>query len=182
MVNRGTCSYCKSDYRNVKDGEYKIYRREDGKWCSNCSGCGIEQPYTRKDHAKQSSLNDWRCKSCNASDKSFSANFPVGNKQRFFNRFKKSAKTRSIVWELSIDDMFELFDGKCALTDWDISIEYKSETASFDRIDSKKGYVLGNVQWVHSMVNMCKNKYDQNKFIEMCKSIAVKQSVKLRVS
>lgn len=174
MLNRGVCSYCRPDYRNVSDGKFEIYRRLDGRWCSTCSGCGSEQAYTRKDHAKQSSLNDWRCKKCTSKDKLFSSNSPVGNKQRLFNRFKKSAKERGIIWGLSIDDMFKKFDGKCALTGWDISIEYKEETASLDRIDSEKAYIFENVQWVHTMVNMCKNKYDQKRFIEMCICIANK--------
>ena len=174
MLERGICSYCRPDYRSVNDGKFNIFRRQDGKWCSNCSGCGIEQAYTRKDHAKQSSLSDWRCKKCNAKDKAFSANEAVGSKQRIFNKFKKSAKSRSMVWDLSIDDVFRSFNGKCALTDWDISLDYKQGTASLDRIDSNQGYILGNVQWVHSMVNMCKNKYYQERFVQMCVAIAAK--------
>jgi hypothetical protein len=174
MLERGVCSYCKPDYRNVNDGEFEIYRRLDGKWCSTCPSCGIEQAYTRKDHAKQSSLNSWRCKKCNSNDKVFNANCPVGNEQRIFNKFKKSAKTRGITWDLSIDDMFKSFNGKCALTGWDISIEFKNENASLDRINSEKAYTSDNIQWVHSMVNMCKNKYNQEKFVEMCVCIANK--------
>lgn len=79
-----------------------------------------------------------------------------------------------MVWDLSIDDVFRSFNGKCALTDWDISLDYKQGTASLDRIDSNQGYILGNVQWVHSMVNMCKNKYDQERFVQMCVAIAAK--------
>jgi hypothetical protein len=172
MLDNGVCSFCKPDYRTVRNQDLGIYKRQDGKWCSVCAGCGVEQAYTRKDHAKQSELNNWRCKPCNAKDKSFNANLPVGNKQRIYNRFKKSSKTRGISWKLSIDEMFFCFDKKCALTGWDISIDYKNETASLDRIDSSKGYEQNNIQWVHTMVNMCKNKYDQGKFIEMCKAIA----------
>jgi hypothetical protein len=45
-------------------------------------------------------------------------------------------------------------------------------TASLDRIDSKKGYTLDNVQLVHKDINMMKKEYDQKYFIEMCKLIA----------
>jgi hypothetical protein len=51
---------------------------------------------------------------------------------------------------------------------------YADQTASLDRIDSSKGYEIDNIQWVHVMVNMCKNKYPQDKFVEMCKAIASK--------
>lgn len=53
MLTRGTCRYCKRDYRNVV-GNTSVYKNKDNKWCSRCSSCGDEQAYTRKDHAKQS--------------------------------------------------------------------------------------------------------------------------------
>jgi hypothetical protein len=177
MLARSVCSNCKPDYRNVDSKDVGIYKREDGKWCSICSGCNTEQAYTRKDHAKQSQINNWRCKKCNALDKSFNANSYVGSKQRVFNKFKRSAKSRGLNWELSLDEMFESFSGFCALTAWEISIDYKNETASLDRIDSKKPYTKDNIQWVHTMVNMCKNKYDQNKFLEMCMAVAEKVKI-----
>jgi hypothetical protein len=166
MLNRGVCSSCKPDYRSVRDADFSIYRRDDGRWCSTCAGCNCEQAYTRKDHAKQSSVSDWRCKKCRALDKSFSANLSVGYEQRVFNKFKKSAFSRGLEWTVSKE-----FDGKCALTGWAIDIAYGNETASLDRIDSSKGYVVGNVQWVHSMVNMCKNKYPEQDFIDMCLAV-----------
>lgn len=70
--------------------------------------------------------------------------------------------------------MFESFNGKCALSGWDIDISYTNPTASLDRIDSSCGYEVGNIQWVHTMVNMSKNKYDESRFIEMCIAIANK--------
>lgn len=175
MLDRESCRHCKKDYRTVKNVDLNIYRNSEGKWCSTCSGCGKEQPYTRMDHAKQSELRDWQCKSCVAQAKGFENNKPVGDRKRTFNKFIKSATSRGITWKLSIDEMFSCFSGKCALTGWDISIEYLCQTASLDRIDSSKPYEIGNIQWVHSMVNMCKNKYDQNKFIEMCNAVANKE-------
>lgn len=45
-------------------------------------------------------------------------------------------------------------------------------TASLDRIDSDKGYIEGNVQWVHKHINIMKNAYSQEHFINMCKLVA----------
>ena len=44
--------------------------------------------------------------------------------------------------------------------------------ASIDRVDSMKSYEEGNLQFVHKDVNIMKNKYDQDYFIEVCKLIA----------
>ena len=45
---------------------------------------------------------------------------------------------------------------------------------SLDRVDSSKGYIEGNVQWVHKMVNMSKQQYTQEEFIEMCTAVVNK--------
>lgn len=109
--------------------------------------------------------------------KGFSQNTPVGNERRLYNKFRKAANTRGIKWGIDYDTFISGFTGKCSLTGWDISMGYKDHTASLDRIDSTKGYEAGNIQWVHTMVNMCKNKYAQPEFISMC--IAVSDTSKL---
>ena len=172
MVHRGSCRHCKRDYRSVKDADTGIYAREDGKWCSLCSGCGKEQAYTRKDHAKQSSTSDWQCKSCIALARGYSENRPVGDFKRLINQFYKSATNRGIDWTVSDDEIISIYNGKCALSGWDLSISYANTSASLDRIDSNKPYAIDNIQWVHKMVNMSKNKYDQDVFVKMCKAIA----------
>ena len=172
MVNRGSCRHCKKDYRNVENIDKEIYRNQDGKWCSTCSGCKKEQSYTRKDHAKQSSAADWRCKTCRATEKSFSSNQRAGAFMRCFNKFKNSAKNRGISWDVSFEDFCSIYTGYCALTNWAISLEYKKTTASLDRIDSSKGYYMGNIRWVHSMVNMSKNKFSDESFVAMCLAVA----------
>jgi len=173
MLEKRCCRFCSKRHSKI-NSEYSIYRREDGKWCSACSSCSKEQAYTRKDHAKQSSLNDWQCRACVSKLKGLASNAPVGDKTRTFNRFKKSAESRSIDWNLTEDQMFSGYTGKCQLTGWDIGITYSDHAASLDRIDSSKGYAQDNIQWVHAMVNMCKNKYSQDKFVEMCIAIANK--------
>jgi hypothetical protein len=41
-------------------------------------------------------------------------------------------------------------------------------------IDSYKGYIEGNIQWVDKHVNKMKNEFDQDYFIEICKKISQK--------
>lgn len=171
LVQRGSCRHCKKDYRIMKGHVDGLYKNQNGKWCSTCSGCGKEQAYTRRDHAKQSTVAGWRCKPCTALEKGFSANRPVGDNKRLYNRFFNSAKDRRVEWSISEEEMFETYTGRCKLTGWDISTKYDNCTASLDRIDNSKGYVKGNIQWVHVMVNMCRNKYPLEDFLRMCKSV-----------
>jgi hypothetical protein len=81
--------------------------------------------------------------------------------------------------EVKIDIIYawELFlkqDRKCALSGENIyfpKVTKESGTASLDRIDSSKGYIKGNVQWVHKHINLMKNRLTQERFIEMCKLV-----------
>jgi RNase P subunit RPR2 len=174
MVNRGTCKSCKKDYRLADTHSLDIYKNKEEKWCSTCPKCGIEQPYTRKEHARNSALKKQHCKKCASTLNKFNKSNSVGFKTRLFNKFSKSAAARNLLWLLTEKEMFSNYNGKCALTGWDISTDYKNCTASLDRIDSKDSYNADNIQWVHTMVNMCKNKYDQEEFINMCKAITDK--------
>ena len=45
-------------------------------------------------------------------------------------------------------------------------------TASLDRIDSSRGYVIDNIQWVHKDINWLKNDWSQKEFIELCSRVA----------
>lgn len=180
MLNRGSCRKCAKNYRNVGDHNYEIFKFEN-KWGTFCSGCGGEQLYTRKDHAKQSYLMDWQCRNCAAKSKSYSNNAPIGDRKRVYNKFYKSSKDRRISWELNDETMFANFTGFCALTGWPISLSYGKQTASLDRIDSSMGYTEGNIQWVHTMVNMSKNKYTQKDFIDMCIAVSKLQCTEVNI-
>lgn len=80
---------------------------------------------------------------------------------------------KPVEFKVSIEYLSHLLDevqkGTCALSGLPISI--KAHTASLDRIDSSKGYIEDNVQWLHKDVNMMKRHYEQNYFISLCKRI-----------
>ena len=66
---------------------------------------------------------------------------------------------------------------KCALSGQDIYLsaskkDKKENTASVDRIDSSKGYIPNNIQWVHKKINLMKWDFPQDYFIELCGLIA----------
>jgi hypothetical protein len=64
--------------------------------------------------------------------------------------------------------------GICALSGEPIYFgKYRKHetTASPDRIDSTKGYVMGNVRWVHKYVNTMRNNKSDKEFIEWCKKV-----------
>jgi len=90
------------------------------------------------------------------------------------------AERRNLEFTITIEQAWDLFlaqNRKCALSGLDLIItpkrkDFKENTASLDRIDSSKGYINGNIQWVHRMVNQMKWNYNEQEFIDMCKIIA----------
>jgi len=85
-------------------------------------------------------------------------------------RIKKVTITIEEAWNLFLKQ-----ERKCALTGIILIFPNKSKgsyTASLDRIDSSKDYTLDNVQWVHKDINIMKNKFDNQYFIDMCKKVA----------
>lgn len=45
------------------------------------------------------------------------------------------------------------------------------QTASLDRIDSSKGYIEGNIQWIHKELNWLKNDLDEMVLVDWCEKI-----------
>lgn len=48
------------------------------------------------------------------------------------------------------------------------------KTASLDRIDSSKGYTEDNVWWINKHVNIMKNVYELDYFLDICSLITKK--------
>ena len=89
------------------------------------------------------------------------------------------AKKRKLDIDITIKEAWELFVKQnkcCAITKVPITMrQYFKDTqatASLDRIDSSKGYVAGNVQWVHKVINEMKMDQDQQRFVYWCKLAA----------
>jgi hypothetical protein len=98
----------------------------------------------------------------------------------WFYKCKVGAETRGIEWALSLDLLWEIFLRQkrvCALSGLPIGWASvgQNHTASIDRIDSREGYVEGNVQLVHKDVNMMKQSFSQARFLELCCAVAIRE-------
>ena len=110
-------------------------------------------------------------------------------------RIKQSCNSRNIEWDsefMTTENLWKLMiiqNHKCALSGLLIwlskgknipmqtnqkNLDYSGWNASLDRIDSSKGYIDGNVQWVHRNINIMKNSYSQEYFIELCNLVTDK--------
>lgn len=90
---------------------------------------------------------------------------------------KRGALKRNKEYTISDNYLWELFleqERKCVLSGMFIKFGNKGRdetTASLDRIDSSKGYIPGNVQWVHKYINMMKLNHSEEYFIELCRTV-----------
>ncbi len=75
----------------------------------------------------------------------------------------------------NIEELYISQQQKCALSGLPIIFGEKStshNTASVDRIDSSKGYIIGNIQLVHKDVNRMKNEFSDSRFFEICHNVS----------
>lgn len=110
--------------------------------------------------------------------------------QTYFHAIKAGAINRNIEFNISKEYIWDVYlkqNKKCALSGVAITIamvgkknkEYKSlHTASLDRINSKLGYIEGNVQWVHKIINKMKMDIPNGDFIDFCNKIIIHQNIK----
>lgn len=91
----------------------------------------------------------------------------------------RNAKIRKIEFSISIEYAYSIYlkqNKQCAISKlpiifWENATK-KICTASLDRIDNSKGYIEGNIHWVHKKINQIKMDMDLKEFISLCKEVS----------
>lgn len=101
--------------------------------------------------------------------------------KNYWNLIETSARNRDYEFSITIEYAWSLFEkqnGLCVYTDLPLNFRSYSKkddgTASLDRIDNTKGYIEGNVQWVHKHINIMKSKHKEEDFINLCNLVSKK--------
>lgn len=103
----------------------------------------------------------------------------------YWSRIQSQAQMREFNFTINQEYAWNLFlkqCRKCAITGVDIVLTSRhtkpkiKQTASLDRIDNTKGYIEGNVQWVHWRINNMKSNMTQLDFINWCKLVVMKDN------
>ena len=101
----------------------------------------------------------------------------------FINHIKNSAKKRNIEFNITNEQIWNLFkkqNYKCALSGIDLNLsrdiknghpDFSKFNASLDRINRDMGYIENNIQWIHRDINYMKNVFSDPYLIDMCKKI-----------
>jgi len=160
------CSVCSHEWQTA------ICNRRRGSNCPNCKKLrfrGSTNP-TWSGYGEISG-RQWLCIKMESTEK------------RRSRRYKSHT---ALDFEITIEYAWNLFleqDRRCALsgeslTMWGkINGKYEG-TASLDRIDSSKGYVEGNVQWIDKKLQHMKRNMVDADFIEVCEKVARYQKKK----
>jgi hypothetical protein len=93
---------------------------------------------------------------------------------KYWKGIMQKARQRGIPVEIEPEEAWKQFmaqDGLCALTGCLLQFGV-AQNASLDRIRSDKGYINGNIQWVHKHINWMKNRFDNETFISYCRDVA----------
>lgn len=155
-----------------------VYKLPNGRWAKDCPSCKTTQTYLRHNYAIESFKLKKLCKSC--------SNRITDNCHRglyrtvrvsWFNKFKTSAELRGLPFLVTIEDITTLYEsqnGVCALSGLPIGWAEvgSNHTVSIDRVDSKQGYLLNNIQLIYKDINMMKQSFDQDYFIMLCQHIS----------
>lgn len=147
-------------------------------WETKCE-CGNIKYLTKDNFLRNKSCG---CKKTESQSKSLRQKLNRGGFGEIYathwNGLIKNAKSRNLEFTISAEYAWNLFlsqNRKCFLTGIELMFAKKcwskETTASLDRIDSTKGYIEGNVQWVHKNINMMKQEYSVEKFLDWCKLV-----------
>lgn len=140
-----------------------------------CPDCGKKY---RLD--KYNALRTEKCKSCkqvelNASRKKYKNSAS----RKLYNNYKNSAKSRNILFDLSYADFLTIVAQDCHYCDSKpnmVDIVYGDEFIhnGVDRIDSSKGYEVGNVVPCCTICNFGKNDLSYEEFIKYLQKVGEK--------
>lgn len=173
-------------YLNKNIGDYTVVKYlgknkySSRMWLCRCK-CGKEREFNTSYLTGNSLRTATQCKDCYNEDFELSNRVETYIPNRFWYRFLDHSKRRNKKVKVTKRYLYKLYEGqnkKCSLTGQDLYFTKlrtnfnRYTNASLDRIDNSIGYVKGNLQWVHKKVNMMKQQYSQDEFIEICKLIA----------
>jgi hypothetical protein len=183
------------DFKNKKIGKLLVLHRVEDK--IDCGGhpirqwkcvCECGEIVIRKSyHLKRGRCS---CKKCKALEDAKKFGYQDIRQHHWYN-IEKHAYKRNLEFNISMEYAWELYekqDKKCALSGMPIIFAKNKvghtrgeTTASLDRIDSKKGYIENNVQWLHKWINTMKMDFEQEEFIEFCRLIT-EQNAKSKIT
>lgn len=171
-----TCRYCGKIFEKPKNEYTRKIKLNTPFYCS--LKCSNSFDTSHLDNWRKSEENKNLIRQYSGSDKDEYSCF-----RETLKKIRNRCKTKNRQCDIDLKylkDVWEKQNGKCPylkrelilpLTDQSHDKSNPNLIASLDRIDSSKGYIKGNVQFISTTLNFAKNKYDEDvllNLIEMC--------------
>lgn len=89
----------------------------------------------------------------------------------YLSQCLKGAVDRGFVYDVTPEQLWNKWidqQGICCYTGRKLT---HGIDASLDRIDSKKGYLVDNIQWVHKDINRMKQHFSEETFLTLCREV-----------
>ncbi len=100
----------------------------------------------------------------------------AGKKFCWFIARANSRKNNNGLTEEILNALWEKQNGRCAISNIELELPNKSKSklyqASLDRIDSSKPYQEDNIQFVAMPLNLAKNNFQQNEFVDFLMEVS----------
>lgn len=160
------CDYCGKEFEKPVSEYNRNIKLGRSNYCSrHCCGCA-----NIKNLPKNNSSNIKQY--CNNR----------GDKYTPFRYYYRNAKRRFKEFNLTLEYLKELWEkqkGICPYTGIKLNLATYLKnhndpifTASLDRIDPSKGYIIGNVQYISTAINYMKHTMSHEDTIKLCQIIA----------
>lgn len=173
------CDTCDVEFeKERKEYNRRIRLGKDKFYC--CQSCASRSP-ANIEHIKNNRSNFpvWELAESKKRHDEYSMFRPT------LKTIKARVKERNKDFDLTLEhlkDVWEQQEGKCPFTGFDLELRtYNTRrkqddplslnSASLDRIDNDKGYVIGNVRWVSVMFNFARNKFSDDDVMEFAKAV-----------
>ena len=190
---KSQCLYKGESYLNRQMNGWKVLGYHSTKekpsgsrvdWLCECLSCGIQKQIPMYNIVSEKSKMCFKCANKNKDGDKNNNWKGIGSvPSSTITKIKNNAISRNLAFELDgnyLNSLWESQNHKCALTGLELGLKAKSKKdnpwskiASLDRKDSNKGYVVGNVRWVHPIINIMKNQFTDEIFISMCKQVSI---------
>lgn len=147
--------------------------------CATQLLCSIKKAWTvkNKDRIREHNLKTKLKRRVSGKEKEY-RNLRRKSKAGYLDRFMERAKVETKDTNLSREYLDSLFGEECAVSGVKFKMNFTLGTSftnpyapSIDRIDSTKGYYIGNVQIVLSAINFAKNSMSMDDFTDVWKTI-----------
>lgn len=165
----------------------RMHKKHGSYWLCNCD-CGEKGILVRGTHLRSGGISSCKCFHKEQTHrKSWTGHEEISG--QLWSSICRNAKIRKKVFKITIKDAWKQYKkqgGKCALTGLDLKFKryhhkengltiYTKGDASLDRIDSSKGYLKSNIQWVHRSVNLMKHILPEDELYRLCRLIVNKR-------